>query len=180
MTWDALHRRGDVLRAVVDESNTRRDGVLPMELPGVAEMFGDELTLIGALQLRWHTRLAGEIERELMDQSMEPEDAVTSAWRRTATELAGVRAILDSHAGAPTSEAMALALTAAHGKDWALMGAMAGMVTAQDDRAVEIGRDVERRARACPTALGGRHRSEGCEQEAHESLFGRLRSYLAA
>ena len=67
MTWDAFHHRGDVLRSVVEEANARRDGVLPMDLPGVAETFGDETALVAALQLRWHTRLAGRIERSLMD-----------------------------------------------------------------------------------------------------------------
>ena len=64
MTWDAFHRRGEVLRNVLEHAETHRDGALPMELPGVAETFGDELTLLGALQLRWHTRLAGAIERD--------------------------------------------------------------------------------------------------------------------
>lgn len=62
MTWNAYHRRGDVLRTVIAEANTRRDGILPLHLPGVTEAFGDELNLVAALQLRWHTRLAGTIE----------------------------------------------------------------------------------------------------------------------
>ena len=62
-TWDSFHRRGEVLRAVVDEANLRRDGMLPTDLPGVAETFRDDLSLVAALQLRWHTRLAGTIER---------------------------------------------------------------------------------------------------------------------
>ncbi len=158
MTWDAFHRRGEVLRAVVDEANARRDGILPMGLPGVAETFGDELALVGALQLRWHTRLAGWIERELMDQPMDLETAVLSAWRRTATELAGVRAILDASTEAPTSQAMTDALRTATRKDWALMAAMAGKAGAQDSRAVAVGRDIEQRARAAyrPTAGRGR------------------------
>ncbi|HET8982469.1 MAG TPA: hypothetical protein VFN47_07265, partial [Pedococcus sp.] len=84
MTWDAFHRRGEVLRNVLDHAETHRDGALPMELPGVAETFGDETTLLGALQLRWHTRLAGTIERELMGQPMDLESAVMTAWRKTA------------------------------------------------------------------------------------------------
>lgn len=92
---------------------------------------------------------------------MDLETAVTSAWRRTATELAGIRAILDAYTGAPMSEAMARALTTAHRKDWALMAAMAGMAGAQDHRAAQIGRDVEQRARAArPETLSGRHRCE--------------------
>ena len=34
-----------------------------MDVEGVGEAFADELDLLGALQLRWHTRLAGHIER---------------------------------------------------------------------------------------------------------------------
>ena len=76
MTWNAFHHRGDVLRDVVAEAEARRDGVLPMELPGVTETFGDAHHLVAALQLRWHTRLAGSIERALLDQPDDPESAV--------------------------------------------------------------------------------------------------------
>src|SRR3546814_12105963 len=78
MTWDAFHRRGEVLRNVLEHAETHRDGRLPMELAGVAETFGDELSLLGALQLRWHTRLAGSIERELLGRPMDPAAAVMS------------------------------------------------------------------------------------------------------
>lgn len=157
MTWDAFHRRGEVLRAVIDEANTRRDGVLPMQVPGVAETFGSELELVGALQLRWHTRLAGMIERELMDGPVDLESAVVAAWRRTAAELPGVRAILDASTERPTSVEMARALDIAHRKDWALMAAMAGLASAQDSRATALGRRIEQQARA--TYLPGRHRA---------------------
>ena len=125
MTWDAFHRRGAVLRAVIDEANTRRDGRLPLDVPGVAETFGDELALLGALQLRWHTRLAGMIERELLDNPSDTDAAAQAAWQRAAEELAGVRAILDACAENPTSPEMARMLATAHRKDRALMTAMA-------------------------------------------------------
>ena len=125
MTWDAFHRRGEVLRAVIDEANTRRDGRLPMDVPGVAETFGDELALLGALQLRWHTRLAGMIERELLDNPSDTDAAAQAAWQRAAQELPGVRAILDACAENPTSPEMARMLATAHRKDRALMTAMA-------------------------------------------------------
>lgn len=161
-TWDSFHRRGEVLRAVVDEANRRRDGVLPMELPGVAETFGDDLSLVAALQLRWHTRLAGRIERALMAQPMDLETAVVTAWRHTAEELAGVRLILDSCAAHPSSEAMAAALETAHRKDWTMMAAMAGKAGPADAGAARVGRDVEARARALhdPTRHVPRHRAE--------------------
>ncbi len=185
MTWDAFHRRGEVLRAVIDEADKRRDGVLPMDIPGVAETFGDELTLVGALQLRWHTKLAGMIERGLMEQPGDLEAAVLSAWRRTATELAGIRAILDACTEAPTSEAMARVLDKAHRKDWALMAAMAGRSSTPDAHGVNAGRDIEARARAAyrPTVAApsmalprGRHRSG----PGRESLLERIRAHLAA
>ncbi len=73
MTWKSFHHRGEILRDVIATADVRRDGVLPMDVDGVAETFGDELDLLGALQLRWHTRLAGRIERELMSQPMDLE-----------------------------------------------------------------------------------------------------------
>ena len=110
MTWSATHRRGEVLRTVVDVANSRRDGILPIDVPGLAETFPDDLALVSALQLRWHTRLSGRIERALMEQPMDLEAAVLTAWRSTAAELPGVRAIIDAHTAHPTSEAMATAL----------------------------------------------------------------------
>ena len=62
MNWEAFHHRGDVLHAVISELAVRRDGTLPMDLPGVNETFRDDLDLIGALQLKWAARLQGWIE----------------------------------------------------------------------------------------------------------------------
>lgn len=63
---NTLTSRGAILRNAITAANTRRDGELPLDVPGVTEAFEDDLALLGALQLRWHTRLAGHIERELM------------------------------------------------------------------------------------------------------------------
>lgn len=179
MTWDAYHRRDEVLRAVIAEADARGDGTLPIELPGVAETFGDELALIGALQMRWHTRLAGMIERELMDQPMDLESAVMSAWRRTASELFGIRAVLDAYATAPTSVAIGAASTKAQHKDRTLMAAMAGRASAADRRAADVGRGIEQRARATyrPITAGGAHRAD---ENPQPSLLGRIKAHLAA
>jgi hypothetical protein len=153
-----------------------------MEVPGVAETFGDELTLLGALQLRWHTRLAGAIERELMGQPMDLESAVMSAWRKTATDLAGLRAILDACTDAPRSDEMAQMLDKAHRKDWTLMAAMAGKASPADTGAARVGRAIEQRAREAyrPTAGGptgvGRRRAE----PARPSLLERVKAHLVA
>ena len=66
-----------------------------MDIAGVATVFADDLDLLGALQLKWHTRLAGRIEREQAHQPMDLKAAVVRAWRETADELPGIRAILD-------------------------------------------------------------------------------------
>jgi hypothetical protein len=197
MTWDAHHRRGEVLRAVVDEANARRDGVLPLEVPGVAETFGDELSLVGALQLRWHTRLAGRIERALADQPVDLEYAVLSAWRATARELVGVREVLDTLAEHPSAATpdnaseIARALDVSRRKDWALMAAMAGRAGALDESAARIGRGLEQQARAAynPT-LTPRHRgiapvagtvaAPAAATGRRPSLLGRLKAHLAA
>src|SRR6476469_8450597 len=95
MSWTAFHSRGETLRAVVDTVNATRDGILPMQVPGVTENFADELDLVGALLLKWHARLSGNIERALMLEPMDLEAAVASAWRTTAEQLPGVRLVVD-------------------------------------------------------------------------------------
>jgi len=148
MTWDTHHHRDEVLRAVIAEADARGDGTLPTELPGVAENFGDELALIGALQMRWHTRLAGSIDRELLDHPVDLESAVISVWRRTADELFGIRAILDAFHDAPTSEAMRSAFTKAEHQDWTLLAAMAGHAGITDRLTADVGHKIEEKARA--------------------------------
>jgi hypothetical protein len=180
MTWDAHHRRGEVLRAVIDEANARRDGALPMGLPGVDRTFADDFDLIAALQLRWHTRLAGCIERALMEQPMDLESAVLNGWRAAALELGGVRAILDAYTETPTSAKMDAALGRARQKEWMLLAAMAGKASANDPRGAHVGRRLEEKARASyhpVLTVAARHRAP---ERASGSLFGRLRARLAA
>lgn len=183
MTWDAYHHRGDVLRSVVDAADRRRDGVLPRDLPGVTQTFPDDLALIAALQLKWHTRLNGEIERSLMEQPMDLETAVLTAWRRTASELAGVRQILDDAIAEPATPEIGEAMTRSHRKDWVLLAAMAGRASAADAGALRVGRRIEERARAAydPTVATRHDEPAGVRgQERRASLIGRLRAHLAA
>lgn len=147
MTWNAVHTRADVLRSVVDEANRRRDGALPLDLPGVADTFDDAFALVTALQMRWHTRLAGLVEASLDDDPTEAEDAVVAAWRRAATDLAGVRAILDAQLADPATPELGTALRTAHRKDLVLMAAMAGRPTPSTAVAVRVGRQLEDAAR---------------------------------
>ena len=177
MTWTSFHRRGEILRDVIASANRRRDGRLPMDLTGVAETFGDELSLLGALQLRWHTRLAGRIERELMSQPMELEDTVVAAWHATADELPGVLAILDRQRTEPSSPELAEAMVKAVSKERIMLAMMAGRASVPDEVAVRIGAHIEERARAThaptpvPDAPAG-WRAAG--------LLGRLKAVVAA
>ena len=117
--------------------------VLPTELPGVAETFGDELALVTALQLRWRTRLAGHVERALSELPDDLETAVVTAWRATAGELAGVRQVLDAQRATAGPE-LADALEKARRKDAVLMAAMAGLASPSDPR--RPGHDREARS----------------------------------
>jgi hypothetical protein len=152
MTWTTFHRRGEVLRTVTDTLDARQgreqDGRLPMGLAGVTETFGDELTLLGALQLRWHTRLSGHLERALMHQPSDLEDTVVAAWHAAADELPGIRATLDHYRDEPVDEAMAAALAVSAAKERALLAASAGRTGATTAETVDAGRLLEDRARA--------------------------------
>lgn len=174
MTWSSFHRRGEILRTVIDLADARRDGILPMDVKGIAETFGDELTLLGTLQLRWHTRLAGRIERELMNQPMDLELAVVTAWQKTAHELPGIRAVLDRYRAEPLDAAMAEMMDKSSAKERTLMAVMAGRSSAQDSVAVRVGAQIEARARAAhrPTASVSEHGTHG--------LLGRIKAALAA
>ncbi len=107
MTWTTFHRRGEVLRTLTSTADARRDGVLPMDVAGVRETFGDELSVLAALQLRWHTRLSGHLEHALMRQPADLDDAVVVAWHATADELPGTRMVLDHYRAEPLDDAMA-------------------------------------------------------------------------
>ena len=179
MTWDAFHHRGDVLRTVDAEANTRRDGTLPMDLPGVAETFGDESALVTALQLRWHTRLAGRIERTLMDGTDDLEAAVVTAWRGAAADMVGIRQILDAQRATPATPELGAALEKAHAKEAVLLAAMAGKASTSDAAAVRVGERIEERARVAydPTRTPRHLRGE---DDRPTGLLGRLKAHLAA
>lgn len=174
MTWTSYRNRGEILRTVIATADARRDGLLPLDVDGVAETFGDELTLLGALQLRWHTRLAGRIERELMTHPMAFEASVLEAWRATAAELPGIRAIVDHYRAHPTDEAMAAAMDKATAKERILLAVMAGQASAHDAGAAAVGAALEERART------GWVLAPVPEASHPTSLLGRLKAAFAA
>ncbi|ABL80802.1 MULTISPECIES: hypothetical protein [unclassified Nocardioides] len=178
MTWKSFHSRGEILRDVITTANTRRDGILPMDVDGVAETFGDPLTLLGALQLRWHTRLAGRIERELGQQPMDLEGSVITAWQATADELPGVLAIIDHYRAEPLDAAMAEAMAKSADKEHVLLAMMAGRVSAPDRTAVRVGAAIEAHARA--TYRPVRPVVPSRRASHHPRLLARLKAALAA
>ena len=178
MTWTTFHRRGGVLRMVTATADARRDGLLPMDVEGVPETFGNELGLLAALQLRWHTRLSGHLEHALMHQPLDSDDAVAGAWHATADELPGTRLVLDHHCAEPLDDAMADAVRTSATKEQVLLAAMAGRSSGDVAATAAAGRALEARARAtyrpvtAPCDVLGRHRRQG--------MLSRLRCRLAA
>lgn len=148
MTWTTYHNRGEILRHVMTVADERRDGLLPMDVEGVVEKFGDELGLLGALQLKWHTRLAGRIEHRLAEQPMDLESAVVAAWHDAAAEMPGVRAVLDHYLEQPVDPRMAATMAKAHDKERLLLAVMAGQCGYTDQLAPKVGARIEARARA--------------------------------
>ena len=179
MTWKTFHHRGEVLRTVVATANARRDGLLPTDVEGVRETFADDLELLGTLQLKWHTRLAGHIERALVEQPLDLPLAVTTAWGAACDELPGVRLVLDHYRTEPVDDAMASAMAKATRKEHALLAVMAGQGVIGgaegEAQSAPIGARLEERARTA-------HRGVPTLVPAHDrpTLLERLRSALAA
>ncbi len=182
MIWTAMRSRGEILRTVSAVADERRDGALPTDVDGVAETFRDELDLLGALQLRWYTRLAGRIERKLAEQPLDLEAAVVAAWRATADELPGIRAVVDHHREHPLDAEMhrALAVATRKEREWlAVMSGQAGVVDRGDDgRAARAGAAIEEKARAGLRPRPRGHRADRLDHA--RGLMGRLRAALAA
>ncbi len=188
MSWNSFHNRGETLRVVVDTANHRRDGVLPVGVPGVAENFEDELDLVGALLLKWHARLSGNIERALVREPMDLESAVAGAWRTTAEQMPGVRLVIDRCADRPSTPEMERAMTRAREHEWVRLATLAGLASGQDPTAVAAGRRVESLARdgldtpaptAAPTAAPAPPAGPA-KPASGPSFVDRIRAVLAA
>jgi hypothetical protein len=183
MTWNAFHHRGEILRTVIDTANIRRDGVLPMDVPGVAEKFRDELDLVAALHLKWHARLSGNIERELMNQPLDLAGAVATAWALTSTEIPGVRLIIDRYTSTPSDSEMAAALDKAQTKEWLKLAAAAGLASDESAAAARAGEKVELEARAAaPLTASASTQAQPpiVDDVVTPSLVDRIRAVLAA
>src|SRR4051794_31760658 len=173
MTWTSFHRRGDVLRDVIAVADERRDGVLPRDVDGVTAVFSEDLDLLAALQLKWHTRLAGRIEREQVSQPMDLRAAVVRAWHSTADELPGIRAILDEQRLRPADDATAEVMRKSAAKEHVLLAVMAGEASAYDGRAAAVGERIEAQAKATwPTAYGALDELDRTDDTERPTLLG--------
>src|SRR3954454_774489 len=182
MSWTAFHSRGETLHAVVDAPNANRDGILPMQVAGVTENFTDEIDLVGALLLKWHARLSGNIERALMREPMNLEAAVASAWRTTAEQLPGVRLIVDRCTLVPETPEMAAAMERAREKEWIRLAAAAGLANDRGPAAVEAGRRGEELAREGFDVPSHDHANDDTpgDPKPSESFVDRIKAVLAA
>lgn len=175
MAWKSYHRRGEVLAAAIAAADARQDGVLPTDVEGVAETFRDELDLVGALQLRWHTRLSGRIDRALSGQPLDLEEAVVEAWATTAAELPGVRLVLDRVLAEGLDPEADRMLANAVAKERMMLAAMAGRSSFDDDAAALAGAALEERARLVRASAQPED-----EEPRSPGLLDRLRAALAA
>jgi hypothetical protein len=180
MTWTSFHRRGEVLRAVIAAADLRRDGQLPTDIAGVTATFADDRDLLAALQLKWHTRLAGRIEREQLTQPMALRASVVRAWHGTADELPGIRAILDEQRLRPADEATAEMMRKSAAKEHVLLAMMAGEASVPDRLAAAAGARIEAEAKATWPAYDALAGLDRAAESCRLSLLGRLKAVLAA
>ncbi len=180
MTWNAFHHRGEILQTVIDTANARRDGLLPTDVPGVSTTFRDDLDLVAALHLKWHARLSGNIERELMAQPMDLESAIATAWAKSSAEAPGIRLIIDRYTESPSDPEMAAALAKAQTKEWLKLASAAGLASDESASAARAGEQVEKRARAATAPLGAARTPVNIDEAVTPSLVDRIKAVLAA
>lgn len=189
MSKQSAHRRAEVLRRALAAVEERHDARLPTDLPGARETFADELDLLGALALRWHTRLTGHLEREQVRTPRDLPGAAERAWVAAADEMPGLRAVLDHHREHPLDAAMATATAKATAKEHAVLAVAAGRAGVGDPQAARVGAHVEQAARrrrlAGLATLAGRAAEDGpavamASYRPRRSLIERLRALVAA
>ena len=174
-----------ILRSVVAAAEERRDGLLPMDVPGVAEAVGAEPDLLEALQQHWRARLSTEVSHALGRRTEDPVAAVERAWGATADLMPGVRMVLDRHQEQPLDEAMArlvVAMTATEHASLAVAAGLTGPAGEAEPAAPALGAALEasarrRRARTL-TDLAGRAARDGAAPALAAHRRGRARCTL--
>ncbi|HEX6356551.1 hypothetical protein [Actinophytocola sp.] len=118
MGWQDFYRRRDALNAAVEQGELR-----------ASDAFPDERELLLALRHRWLQRLTARVELAELSAG-DPVDAVGEAWRRTATDNADLRALLDQYADDPAVWPLVEA-------EYRLLARAAGLTEADDSAAEE-------------------------------------------
>lgn len=149
-----LHRRRSVvLRRVSDRLDEA--SILPAEAgplldlalttPGVPDTFTDEVDLVGALVLRWHTRLLARLDQAIEGPRGDLPGSVVEAWAGAARDQRGVRRLLDEQLATPSSPGLDALLRRAQQAEHARLAQAAG--TAGTDAAAGAGLELAARER---------------------------------
>jgi hypothetical protein len=139
--------RASVLHAMIDNILARKDGEIPTNIDGIDTFFDGIEDLANALLLRWHTRLVASLERGLVDDPEDREEAVIEAWRHATWIYWGVRMVIDKLAENPPTEEVAHAVHMTARNDWAVMALAAGLASGYDEPAIRVGHRLELQAR---------------------------------
>ncbi|MDP3891421.1 hypothetical protein [Nocardioides sp.] len=132
---------------MIEEILIRKDGQIPTDIDGIDTFFNGTEDLTNALLLRWHTRLTASLERGLVDDPEDREDAVIEAWRHATWIYWGVRRLIDELAENPPTEGVANAVRTTARNDWAAMAIAAGLASGFDEPAARVGHRLELEAR---------------------------------
>ena len=139
--------RAGVLHEVIEEILVRNNGQIPADIEGIDTFFNGTDDLANALLLRWHTRLVASLERGLVDDPENREEAVIEAWRHATWIYWGVRKVIDNLADHPPTQEVAHAVRTTAHNDWAAMALAAGLASGFDEPAVRVGHRLELEAR---------------------------------
>lgn len=171
MTWDAYNRRKETLRGMLAVADLQRDITLTDLIDSTENgrlAFPTDTDLLFELQMTWFQRLSGQMDRLISEGEEDPELVAVTAWVNTASELPGVRALLDAHRDEP-------ALRKAFAKELGYLAASAGVPTFHPDLAAR-GQLIQDSARESLAE----HGPVQIEDVARPGFMARLRSVIAA
>lgn len=176
MTWDAYHRRKELLREIFAMADRHPDRALSSVLDAVDPhrlVLEDETAALFEIQMAWFQRLSGHIDRLTSEGGETPALVAVAAWAASASELPGARSLLDAHSDS-TELATALA------KESAFIAASAGVPT-NDPNLGDHGERIIAAARIDAAARPILQPApEALHDDQRQGLIARLRSVIAA
>lgn len=170
MTWDAYHRRKNVLREMLAIADRQRDITLAdlrATVDNAREAFPTETDLLFELQMTWFQRLSGHLDRLVAAGGSSPAIVPVTAWVSAAADLPGARALLDAHRDEP-------ALRTAIAKEQSYLASASG-VAAYGSQLRVLGQRIQDTARQNLAELPAVEIGHG-----RQGLLARLRSVIAA